>query len=162
MQKISMPATVGKSNCQFLPCSGRHPAAVQQWSNQVRLCTISPNGAPGHFDAVVNGELLVRSSRTPFCDAARVLIDRGVDSNSWLILRHAGSDIDSLRAKVGVAAKLTVAEGERDAPRFRRWKPPHFREGSPPRRQTARTHVPVPDPEAARLAEAVEQQGRDQ
>ena len=50
MQKISMPATVGKSNSQFLPCSGRHPAAVQQWSNEVRLCTISPNGAPGLTD----------------------------------------------------------------------------------------------------------------
>ena len=50
--------------------------------------TISPSNAPGHFGAIVNGELLVRSSRTPFCDAARVLLDRGVDSNSWLVLRH--------------------------------------------------------------------------
>ena len=51
---------------------------------RVRLVTISPSTHRGHFEAVVNGELLVRSSRTPFCDA-----DRGVDSNSWLILRHA-------------------------------------------------------------------------
>ena len=36
----------------------------------------------------------------------------------------------------------------------------HFREGAPPRWETALTHVP--GPEAARLAEAVEQQGRDQ
>lgn len=59
MQKISMPATVGKFRNSFLPRNGRHPAVVQQWSNEVRLCTISPNGAPDHFDAVVNGELLV-------------------------------------------------------------------------------------------------------
>jgi len=72
MKKISMPTTVGKSRNSFLPRNGHQPAAVQQWSNEVRLCTISPNGAPDHFDAVVNGELLVRSSRTPFCDVARV------------------------------------------------------------------------------------------
>jgi hypothetical protein len=144
MQKISIPTAAGKSNSQFLPRNGCDPAAVQQWSNEVRLCAISPSNAPGHFEAVVNGELLVRSSTVPFCDAARVLLDRGVDSNSWLILRHAGSDIDSLRAKVGVAAKLTVAEGARDAPRFRHWKPRHFREGSPPMLKTASARLQGP------------------
>jgi len=95
----------GKCNSN-LPRNGRRLAAVQQWSNEVRLCIISPNGAPGHFDAAVNGELLVRSSRTSFCDAARVLLDRGVDSNSWLFLRDGGSDINRLRGKVGVVAKI--------------------------------------------------------
>jgi hypothetical protein len=115
----------------LLPNNGRDPAAVQQFNDQVRLVIVTPNGAPGHYDAVVDGELMVRASRVPFCDAARVLLERGVDGNSWLVMRHAGSETDSLRGKVGVAAKLTVAEGERDSPRFRLWKAPHSREGSP-------------------------------
>jgi hypothetical protein len=133
------PHSASKSYRSLLPSNGRNGRPIQQWSNEVRLCIISPNGAPGRFDATVHGELLVRSSRTPFCDAARVLLGRGVDSNSWLIMRHAGSDVNSLRGKVGVAARLTVAEGERDAPRFRCWKPLHFREGSPPAPKTAET-----------------------
>ena len=68
---------------------GRHVPAVQQWSDHVRLVTISPNGAPGHFDAILDGEI-VRSSRTPFTDTARVLLDRGADSNSWLIRAMGG------------------------------------------------------------------------
>ena len=86
MPKLPTPTAAGKSNSQFLARNGCDPAAVQQWSNEVRLVTISPSNAPGHFEAVVNGELLVRSSRTPFCDAP---LDRGVDSNSCLVLRHA-------------------------------------------------------------------------
>ena len=150
MQKISMPATVGKFRNSFLPRNGRHPAAVQQWSNEVRLCTISPNGAPDHFDAVVNGELLVRSSRTPFCDVARVLLYRGVDSNSWLILRHAGSQTDSLRAKVGVAAKLTVKEPDRGRAHFARYVPFSPSPVKPPARNSDPALVTGPGAEAAR------------
>jgi len=103
---------------------GRHRSSVEQlFSDQVRLVTVSPSGPPDYFDAVVNGELLVKSSRTPFCDAARALLDRGVDSNSWLILRHAGSETDSLRAKVGIAAKLTVKEPDRGRAHFANWNP---------------------------------------
>ena len=150
MKKISMPTTVGKSRNSFLPRNGRHPAAVQQWSNEVRLCTISPNGAPDHFDAVVNGELLVRSSRTPFCDVARVLLDRGVDSNSWLILRHAGSQTDSLRAKAGVAAKLTVKEPDRGRIHFARYVPFSPSPVKPPARNPDPALVTGPGAEAAR------------
>jgi hypothetical protein len=110
-----------RKTTRISPYNGRLPA-VQQWSDQVRLVTISPNGAPGHFDAVVDGELIVTSSRQPFLDAARVLLARGVDSNSWLIQRHAGSDVDSLRGKVGIAAKLTVQDGPDGRPRFRSYR----------------------------------------
>jgi hypothetical protein len=101
----------------------RRNSPEQQWSNQVRLVTVSPNGAPGHYDAFVNGKLVVSSSRQPFLDAARALLERGADSNSWLILRHADSDTDSLRAKVGVAAQLTVRDRVDGVPTFRRLKP---------------------------------------
>ena len=108
---------------RLLPRNGKHLPPVQLFSNEVRLVTVSPNGAPGHFDAVIDGELMVASSRQPFTDTARVLLDRGVDSNSWLIQRHAGSDVDALRGKVGIAAKLTVKEPDRGQVHFARYVP---------------------------------------
>jgi len=59
-------------------------------------------------------------------------------------IHPACSDVNSLRSKVGVAAKLAAAEGDRDAPRFRRWKALHFREGSPPARKRLPLLVAVP------------------
>jgi hypothetical protein len=120
----------------------RRPA-VQQFNANVRLVVVSPNGAPGHFDAVCGNEVLVTNSRTPFLDAARVLQFRGVDSNSWLIGRHAESDVDAVRGKVGILARLTVAEGDRDVPRFRAWKPMRLREGSAPVASAGDSDVPV-------------------
>jgi hypothetical protein len=122
----------------------------QQWSNQVRLVTVSPNGAPDHYDAFVNGKLVVSSSRQPFLDAARALLERGADSNSWLILRHAASDTDWLRAKVGVAAKLTVRDRPDGVPTFRRLKP--WQDSAPalPMRSRAVAARPVPAATGAR------------
>jgi hypothetical protein len=138
---ISRNRKIGRINGRSEKPSNFRPE--QQWSDQVRLCVISPNGAPGRFDATVNGEQLVVSSRTPFLDAARILVERGYDTNSVLIARHAGSDINCLIAKIGVAAALTVAEGERDAPRFRSWKAMPSREGSVPVRKTVPVHAEV-------------------
>jgi hypothetical protein len=112
----------------------RRNSPEQQWSKQVRLVTVSPNGAPDHYDAFVNGKLVVSSSRQPFLDAARALLERGADSNSWLILRHADSDTDSLRAKVGVAAQLTVRDRVDGVPTFRRLKPCQDSEPASPMR----------------------------
>jgi hypothetical protein len=142
MSDLIQRATVRNRN---LPRNGRDRPVGQLFSNEVRLVTISPNGAHGHYDAVVDGELVVKSSLTPFCDAARVLVERGVDTNSWIVMRHQGSDVDALRSKVGIAAKLTVRE-DRDAPRFVKyapWKAPEPREGSPPMRQTGRAATPI-------------------
>src|SRR5262245_28665189 len=118
MQKIHLPCKAGKSYRSLLPRNGLDYPAVQQWSNEVRLCLIKPNGAPDRYDAIVNGELLVTSSRTPFTDAARVLVGRGCDTNSILILRHFGSDTNCLIAKIGIAAKLTVKEPDRGRAHF--------------------------------------------
>ena len=46
----------------------------------------------------------------------------GYDPNLTLIMRHAGSDTDSLRAKLGTAASLTLEETDY-GPKLRRWKP---------------------------------------
>ena len=61
-------------------------------------------------------------SRTPFFDAARELVANGYDPNLTLIMRHAGSDTDSLTAKLGTAASLTLEETDY-GPKLRRWKP---------------------------------------
>ena len=123
MQKISSLTSLGKSHSSLRPSNRRDHPPVQQFSDQVRLCVIAPSDAADRFDAMVDGEIVVQSSRTPFCDTARVLLDRGVDSNSWLILRHAGSRTDSLRAKAGVAAKLTVKEPDCGRAHFARYVP---------------------------------------
>jgi hypothetical protein len=54
------------------------------------------------------GDILLATSRTPFFDSARRLVELGADPGDLLTMRHRGSDTPSLRARVGVAAKLTV------------------------------------------------------
>jgi hypothetical protein len=82
--------------------------------------------APGRFSAKLAGthELLATSSRAPFLDAARRLLELGHSADAVLVMKHAGSDIACLRAAVGKAAALTVKEkagGSR--PRFAPWVP---------------------------------------
>jgi hypothetical protein len=78
--------------------------------------TVLPAG-PGRFEARLDNRVLAKS-RTPFCDAARQLLDLGYDRDDVVTMRHAGSGTVALRAKVGVAARLTVSEEPR--PAFRR------------------------------------------
>ena len=95
---------------------------------QHKVLVVSPalhkNGGtiPGKFDARLGERLIVEASRIPFCDGARVLLAKGLAApGDLLIMRHAGSDHDALRAAVGVAAKLTVNETV-GTPRFVRWR----------------------------------------
>jgi hypothetical protein len=76
------------------------------------------------FDACLEGgdRVLVRRTHQPFLDACRVLVDDGVDPTTRIVMRHAGSHTDSLIAKVGAAAKLSVKEDD-EPPRFRAWTP---------------------------------------
>jgi hypothetical protein len=65
----------------------------------------------GRFDARIDhGERLVRASPTPFHDAAKALLARGLaKSDDIVTLRHAGSRHEVLRSTVGKAAKLAKA-----------------------------------------------------
>jgi hypothetical protein len=82
---------------------------VQQFNDQVRLVVVSPTGRACSFSAHDEcGRILVESSRQPLLDACRALIAEGADPNAWVIMRHQGSDVDALRSKVGLAARLTV------------------------------------------------------
>jgi hypothetical protein len=75
------------------------------------------------FDAFLGDRLLVAASRIPFFDACRALLELGADPGQLAIMRHAGSAADSLRGRIGVAGKLTVAERDRGEIHFERWKP---------------------------------------
>jgi hypothetical protein len=61
---------------------------------------------------------VVPSSRQPFLDAARVLMAEGHDPGITTVMRHFGNTTDTLKAKLGVAARLSVDEGRTG---FRRW-----------------------------------------
>jgi AAA domain len=65
------------------------------------------NRAPGRFEVrLANGQLLVASSRQPWCDAACRLRVNGCDPNTPLIMKRAGSDAVARRSTIGNAANL--------------------------------------------------------
>jgi hypothetical protein len=69
------------------------------------------------------GDRRLATSRTPFFESARKLLELGADPGDVLIMRHRGSDTVSLRARVGVAAKLRVKETAA-GPRYVPWTDP--------------------------------------
>ncbi len=75
--------------------------------------------AAGRHEARHREVLLCRSAQ-PLLDGARALLAMGCDPSAGLVMRRAGSDLDALRTRVGVAAGLTVDETN---VRFARWKP---------------------------------------
>ena len=76
---------------------------------------------PSYFDACVEGGcVIVRASRQPFVDAARVFINHGVDPSASLEMRHHGSAHCALRATLAHAAMLAVEERKVGG------KPPRF------------------------------------
>lgn len=92
---------------------------------------------PGRYEARLDdGRVLVSASTQPFLDAARKLIDIGLDPAALLAMRWLGSEIDCLTARIGVAAKLTV--DEHNGTRFAKWKALPRSAGSPPVRQIER------------------------
>jgi hypothetical protein len=79
--------------------------------------------SPGRFSASVDGREVVQSSKTPFLDAARVLRAEGVDPGTLLVMRHKGSNVDALKAALGVAAGMAVREDDRGRLRFTPYAP---------------------------------------
>lgn len=78
----------------------------------------------GRFDAFVeDGPFLIHATIAPFVAGCRRLIELGYDPDQQAIMRHAGSSVDSLRAAIGAAARLTVNEPDNGCIHFARWKP---------------------------------------
>ncbi len=93
------------------------------------------------FDAMVDGRPIATRSTTPFCDAARALLDEGADPTTALVMRHAGANRDALHSMVGTAAGLTVKDRGDGKPHFAKWRPNDFHRdrndpGSDPVRET--------------------------
>jgi hypothetical protein len=78
---------------------------------------VSPSKS-GLFEATLDGRVIC-TSRQPFVDAARVLMAEGCDPKAVLTMRHVGSDIVALTAKLAVAAGLSVGGNDR----FHPWAP---------------------------------------
>lgn len=82
----------------------------------------TPRNRKGEFNALYTvtdaiGRNL-RPSRTPLLSAARVLLQAGHDPTSNVFMTRAGEAAWSLKAPLGVAAKLTVRENETVGPVF--------------------------------------------
>jgi len=86
----------------------------------IRIILESVNRRGRSSASLPDGTVLVGSSRQPFLDAARVLIAAGYDSDSWLEGWRPGATAFALRARLGIAAGLTVDETRTV---FAPWKP---------------------------------------
>jgi hypothetical protein len=106
----------------------------------------------GKFVVTLDGRQLC-ISRQPLLDAARVLLDEGIDPATPIAIRHTGAGFDALTSAVGAAAKWTVRENETQSPHFVRWEAFPASRVRPSMRQNNR---PVPDPliDAERIHDA--------
>jgi hypothetical protein len=82
-------------------------------------------------------------------ELVRALFAEGGDPTTKFVIRHEGSPHDALRSTVGVAAKLTVADGSTGKPAFARWVDLRETYGStarsgPPMRQNDSAGTPEP------------------
>jgi hypothetical protein len=88
------------------------------------VITIRPAPSrPGRFEVRLGERPLIASARTPFLEAARVLLAEGHDPDTLLIMRWDGETIDALRGKLGLVAKLAVAEDDKHGPRLVPYRP---------------------------------------
>jgi hypothetical protein len=117
------PAGPGKLSVAdgFLPTPGRIDGQAAKPEPAVIAIVVHPAAEkPGFFEArLAGGEPVITASRTPFFDAARRLLDLGVDGAAVLVMRNADSNTECLRATIAVAAVLTVEEAAH-GPGFRR------------------------------------------
>ena len=98
---------------------------------------------PNAFDARLAGsDAVLCISETPLLDATRALLAPGMaDSDDMIVMRHAGSAVDALRARVWVAAMLTV-EDRPSGQRIRLAKYRKLNAGPP---KVSQRPSPVPD-----------------
>src|SRR5262249_28487726 len=103
---------------------------------------VAPTGIRSRYCAWIGDRLVVKSSRTPLLDAARVLSGEGVDPATQIVMRRQDKGYDALRSTVRAAAGLGV-EGP-DAPQFRKWRPTFV--GGLPRSDETEAAATYPQP----------------
>jgi hypothetical protein len=64
----------------------------------------------GRFEVCCGGQLIVARTREPLLDGARALLAAGYHPDTIVVMRHAGSDVDVLTARIGTAARFYVEE----------------------------------------------------
>ena len=104
------------------------------------------SGFPGQFVASLDGRWLCVSPE-PLLASARMLLAEGVDPETRIAIRHAGTNSDAMFSTVGVAAALTVREGNKAGPALVHWKPFPTSPVRPSMRQNERPVPTVPDAE---------------
>ena len=67
---------------------------------------VAPAGG-GRLDAFIDGRYQLTST-SPLIDRCRILIERGIDPETPVAMRHAGSDYDAVWGRVGAIAGLGV------------------------------------------------------
>jgi hypothetical protein len=88
----------------------------------IEITVFPDNRKPGEFIVECLGCLVARS-KTPLLDAARSVLEAFPESaDDWIAMRHVNTDDTALRAKVGIAAGLTVKEGNDYRPKFACWQ----------------------------------------
>lgn len=75
-----------------------------------------------------DGEILVKSCRSPCDAAARALLDLGADLDDTLIVLEPGGMV-CMRGRIGSFAAITTTEGQSSGPRFIRFVPHPGRPG---------------------------------
>ena len=70
-----------------------------------------------HYSVICRGELIVDRSRDPECDAARVLLARGITGKLTVLNGKTGKP--RIIIDIEKAAKVRVSEESRDGLRFR-------------------------------------------
>jgi hypothetical protein len=82
---------------------------------------ISHSGSGRYQARDTAGNLIVSDAREPFFESARVLLARGLDPDTLLLMaRSAAPDRIDMRARLGRAAGLTVANNSTWTPTLRR------------------------------------------
>jgi hypothetical protein len=92
---------------------------------------LRPKATPGLFGVELISTVIVKASRSPICDAARVLHALGHGDDSIVVARHHGSAVVSMRGPLWAWRRLAVRE-DRTGPRFVRWEPFSLRRVNPP------------------------------
>jgi hypothetical protein len=71
---------------------------------QAVLITVIPLG-DSRFEALCGGKLLVASTREPLLAGARALLAAGHHPDTIAVMRHVGTDVDALTARIGLALR---------------------------------------------------------
>ncbi len=92
-----------------------------QISHRITIEPVSRGARGERYRVSYDGAVLIESSRDPEFDACRALLARGTSGK--LEVWWKGASYPSMILDIEGAAKLTVAESDKEGPRLVRWRP---------------------------------------